>query len=545
MTLSSQELTKTGVRDLIRGNNTSFEWLNHRNLYLLGLAVVLSGMGWSNFLMSLGQFILAGNWLLELAFKQKATLLYNNKIFWALLLPFLFLVLGLLWTSNFDYAMNDLRIKLPMILFPLFIATAKPLNKKEWRLLFAIYLISLFLLSFLSTLKLMQLEAHQISDKRELSIKISHIRYGLNLALASILSFNFINLYGKKFRVLMILFGTWFFACLVIFQLYTGLACFLVVALLFGFFKILKQEKTSIKLITLTLLSLSIFFIINELDKVKADFETKVELDYDQENLSTQKTLNGEIYWHNIKNDKKENGVYVERFIAWQEIEKEWNKRSSISLHGKDIKDQYLSYSVLRYLSSKGLKKDSLGISKLSNNEIKAIESGVANVYFENNPIKSRIHAIFYELDNYQKTGYANGYSLAMRIEYWKTAWSIVKKNPIIGVGTGDVPNAFEAQYEEDNSLLADVYRKRAHNQYLTFGTALGALGFIVFGISLCYPLSVFQTKYKMAYVAFFIITCISFLTEDTLETQAGVTFYAFFNALFLFGHKSNQDHID
>lgn len=543
MMLSSQELSKTGVLDRIRGNNTSFEWLNHRNLYLLGLAVVLSGMGWSNFLMSLGQFILAGNWLLELAFKQKATLLYNNKIFWALLLPILFLVLGLLWTSNFDYAMNDLRIKLPMLLFPLFIASAKPLNQKEWKLLFAIYLLALFLLSFFSFLKLMQLEAHQISDKRELSIKISHIRYGLNLALASILSFYFINLYGKKFRILMIVFGTWFFVCLLAFQLFTGLACYLITGLTLGMYQIFKKGKLQYKLVILILLSFTLFFIINEIRNIKADFETKVELNYDQEDLSNQKTLNGETYWHNIKNEKKENGVYVERFVAWKEIENEWNKRSRIHFHGKDIKDQYLSYSVIRYLSSKGLKKDSVGISKLSNKEIEAIESGIANVYyFENNPIKSRIHAIFYELDHYRETGYANGYSLAMRIEYWKTALSIIKSNPIIGVGTGDVPNSFEAQYIEDNSLLSEVYRKRAHNQYLTILVSLGFLGFSIFLFSLIYPL--FQLKsntFTLVYVSFFIIVICSFINEDTLETQAGVTFFAFFNSLFLFGSSQFQ----
>jgi len=39
-----------------------------------------------------------------------------------------------------------------------------------------------------------------------------------------------------------------------------------------------------------------------------------------------------------------------------------------------------------------------------------------------------------------------------------------------------------------------------------------------------------------LPYLSFFIIAVISFLTEDTLETQAGVTFFAFFNSFFLLG---------
>jgi hypothetical protein len=36
-------------------------------------------------------------------------------------------------------------------------------------------------------------------------------------------------------------------------------------------------------------------------------------------------------------------------------------------------------------------------------------------------------------------------------------------------------------------------------------------------------------------------IVLLSMLNEDTLETQAGVTFYAFFNAFFWFNNYSNE----
>jgi hypothetical protein len=42
--------------------------------------------------------------------------------------------------------------------------------------------------------------------------------------------------------------------------------------------------------------------------------------------------------------------------------------------------------------------------------------------------------------------------------------------------------------------------------------------------------------------VVFFIIIFMSMLTEDTLETQAGATFFAFFNALLLFGRRRHSD---
>jgi hypothetical protein len=51
----------------------------------------------------------------------------------------------------------------------------------------------------------------------------------------------------------------------------------------------------------------------------------------------------------------------------------------------------------------------------------------------------------------------------------------------------------------------------------------------------LLYPLYTRLRKPDYFYVVFWCIAVISMLTEDTLETQAGATFFAFFNALFLF----------
>lgn len=40
--------------------------------------------------------------------------------------------------------------------------------------------------------------------------------------------------------------------------------------------------------------------------------------------------------------------------------------------------------------------------------------------------------------------------------------------------------------------------------------------------------------KLDLLYIQFFIIIAISMITEDTLDSHAGVTFFAFFNSLLL-----------
>ena len=186
------------------------------------------------------------------------------------------------------------------------------------------------------------------------------------------------------------------------------------------------------------------------------------------------------------------------------------------------------------------MKKDAAGVLLLTDNELKAIERGVPNVNYQSiSSLKGRIYETLWEIDLYNTTGVASGHSLTQRFEYWKTAWCIVKNNLLFGVGTGDVPMAFEEMYIKNNSLLIKEWRLRAHNQYLTIAVAFGFIGFIWFLITLIYPiLREKNIKTDFIYMTFFIIAIVSFFAEDTLETQAGVTFYAFINSFLLFAKE-------
>ncbi len=91
------------------------------------------------------------------------------------------------------------------------------------------------------------------------------------------------------------------------------------------------------------------------------------------------------------------------------------------------------------------------------------------------------------------------------------------------------------------NSPLTKEWRLRSHNQFLAIGTAFGITGLLFFLFTLLYPLLKHKKYNSYLYLMFFTIAFLSMFTEDTLESQAGVTFFAFFNCFFLFLHKDNQ----
>ncbi len=517
--------------------DSNYHFLIHRSLYLLGLATIFCGLGWSNILMSIGQFIILGNWILELDFSRKWKSLKENKLVWILLSLILLHFIGLLWTSDFSYGFRDIEKKLPLLLLPVVLASSKKLEEKELYGLLGIYLITLFILTIASYFKLFGWTNEEIIDKRELSIYISHIRYGLNISLAIFISFLLAKRI-KRFQLPLFGLALWFTASLVLFELYTGILTFLFASSILLINQLLKSDiKIITKLTPLLILTAVFYYCFSIIKRIQTEFSNGISLNFDQESFKGTKSKNGNYYWNEPDIKIAENGVYVWRFIAKKEVEKQWNKRSTLAFNGLDKKGQKLETTVYRFLSSKGLKKDSVGMEQLTNAEIKAIENGIANAYYLNHsPIENRIHRSFYEFENYQKRGIASGFSLVMRIEYWKTAIKIFKQNWLFGVGTGDVKESFKEQYKKDKSTLSEQYRRRAHNQYLTIALTFGLIGFFIFILFLLYPIWKVQLYKNPLYLSFFIIACLSFITEDTLETQAGVTFFAFFNTLFILG---------
>ena len=514
-------------------------YVNHRSLYLLGLATIACGLAWSNLLMSLGQFILIGNWIIEFRFKEKWKTFLTNPLIIALLSLYLLHLLALLWTNDFDYAFKDLRIKLPLLILPFVIGTSNKLNKEEWLGILSIYAATILLLTFASLYKFLGFSSNPIIDKRQLSIYISHIRYGLNITFCIFLLWRFKSLFQKKYAPILIIISCWLIACLFLYQMYTGVVILLGIASLLVIQFILFKKKNNVAKGAAIFIILSIgFYFTYTFIEVKNEFYTPIKLTYDQEAVSIiEYTQNGNKYSHDLKDDRKENGVYIRRFVSWREVEREWNKRSELNFRqDRDMKGQLLDHTLLRFLSSKGVKKDSVAITMLTQTEIEAIEQGIANVYYiKNNPIKTRIHKTLFEFEQYQNTGDADGYSSAMRLEFWATAKRIIEKYIWIGTGTGDIKEAFKQQYIEDHSMLDEQYRRRAHNQYLTFFAAFGILGFSVFLFYLIFPL-LGPVPNRLTYLIFWGIMNFSFLTEDTLETQAGVTLFAFFNTLLLLG---------
>jgi hypothetical protein len=253
------------------------------------------------------------------------------------------------------------------------------------------------------------------------------------------------------------------------------------------------------------------------------------------EQLDTH-TPYGEAYEHYPEHGQIENGQYTMIYLAWGEMAAAWEQRSEIPFEGQDRAGHSIKGTLIRYLTSKGLRKDRNGLNALTEQDIRNIENGVASaVLMKHKGIRRRLDRILFEYESFRTGQNPNGHSVFQRIEFWKAGSGIISNNFWWGVGIGDVKRAFADQYNAMNSPLDEVHRLRAHNQWMTVWITSGLSGFLVFVLAWFTLFRRSSHARTMLFTAFFIIASLSFVTEDTLESQAGVSFFAFIGSVILF----------
>ncbi len=525
-------------------------------LILLAISIPLSEFG-----MSISQFLLLGLWIFEgLSQKDKSSsgqkqgqlkriitnvgckfrMLLNNPAALVVISLYFLHIIGTLYSSDLNYALKDLRIKLPLLSIPVIIATSAPLSIKRFHKLMVFFVLAVFAGSMASIYVLF---TRHITDPRELSIFISHIRFSLTICFSIFILIYLIakKVFATRASLYLLIAGVlWFLLFLLILESVTGIIIAIVMGLFFLFYYIFKFRGLVFKIIASVFLLAFIVFSYKTMRNIVSNYGSPAPVEFSSLDLYTHF---GAPYLHDTASYGIENGKYVGLYISQIELRHEWNLRSKFSFDGKDLKGQVLKYTLIRYLHSKGLRKDALAIRSLSDSEIHYIENGIANVrYTEHFNFTSRIEQMAMGYHNYTSNGDPNASSTMQRIEYWKASMYIIKNHWLTGVGTGDLNEAFDQAYSELNTKLHPSFQKRSHNQYLAIFVAFGIFGFLWFIFTLLYPGIKVGKFSNYLYIIFTIIIIMSMLTEDTLETQAGATFFAFFNALLLFGYRRQPD---
>ncbi|MEO8066408.1 MAG: O-antigen ligase family protein [Flavobacteriales bacterium] len=503
--------------------------------YLIGLSIIAIGMPWGEFLMSIGHIIVLVAWVWEGiarksvrsrwpgAFTDPAVLVFLS-------FPLLHLV-GLFWTEDLGWGLDVCRILLPTIVLPPIMASSAPLSRTELRVVLLLFASSVTV-SSVACLAL----ADGLRDYRALSYFISHIRLALMLCMAL---FVFV-FYWPRRTTLKLAHTVAMGWCMVFINLLGSVAgTFIVLSV--GAWALWRWSAEHDRG-RIVLRSLLVLLPIGALLVFSAIVHDALHVDPVEFSPLPVRSAGGEVYTHDTTDMQLENGRFVWRNIAWAEVDREWRRISDLPLDKSDAQGNVLYATLFRYMTSRGLAKDSVGLTRLTEDDLARIGRGVPTVYSgQRNRLSERVHEFVFELQRYRNTGDPSGYSVAMRMEFWKAALSIARQHWLVGVGTGDTQLAFDAEYVRMQSKLAPKWRLRAHDQYLTWLVSFGVPGLIWCLWAWCYPVWKRRAWLQPLFVAWAFAFAVSCITEDTLETQAGITFAAFFYCVLVFASEPQR----
>ncbi|MGB0522247.1 MAG: O-antigen ligase family protein [Flammeovirgaceae bacterium] len=122
------------------------------------------------------------------------------------------------------------------------------------------------------------------------------------------------------------------------------------------------------------------------------------------------------------------------------------------------------------------------------------------------------------------------GYQL--RVEMWKSAWQIIKENPVLGVGTGDAWDVIINVHKQRNFEEGYKNRYHTHNQYIQDLMTLGILGLLILLANLLIPFILAIRHKHYFYGMFLLFIALACTTDITLGFYKGVFFFSFINAL-------------
>jgi len=465
-------------------------------LVLLFVVLFAIGMVCSKFLLSISMLSWLLTCLLHGDFSTYFKRIKNNLGFLIILLFYAIHLLSMLWTQDLDSGWDGIRVRTTLLLIPMLFTISFSLKGRNIILINHIVIASVAFIALLNLGHYYFLTRNFLAlDIRQLSWFGSHIRFGVLASFSvAIAYFNFSkkNLSPLLFWIF-VAFITYYTLFSQVFSAYLALAI-VGICIVYARMALKGWTKYFWIFLAVTLISFGTFLTL---------------------------LLNP-------------NHAECGEFKNFELANKEWNARSEMPLGGLDKKNQPLQSTTERYMCSKSIEVNETNIRKLSATDIQNIENGFADEYQANNGFFSRISEIKYQLYEAKNP---NGHSLLQRIEYWKTATFIVSNHFFAGVGIGDIDQTFGYAYKERHSPLSKEYQARSHNMFLTTWIGTGLVGITLF--VLLFIVGFYQSVKRRSWLlfVFMLVSLLTMFFEDSLETQAGVSFFAFYYSFLLLGN--------
>jgi O-antigen ligase len=491
------------------------------------------------------------NWVFEGNFRQKIFSLRQKPALLLFSSVFLLYVAGFLFSENTKEGLDMILYMLPLLIIPIIMGTASSLSAQNAKQLLLLFSGAVLVASIVCAVIYLFNGIPAGGNFRYISVFKPHIRFSLeiDMAILILLYYSFFQppalpeiLFPRhsvpgllKYDKYITLAGALFLiAFLFFFKSLTGIIILIIMALIFALRTAFSYQNNIIRFGLLAFAAAIALFlsgIILHTWFQNFKFQSTVP------DSLEKYTVNGNPYHHDTVSRIMENGYYIGIYSCESELSDEWNKLSTIPYNETDLRGQVISSTINRYLTSKGLRKDSAALHSLNKTDLLNIEKGLANYKFNDYPsLYQRLYETLWEIQVYFRSGFIQKHSFVQRLAFIKLAATLIKEKPWTGVGPGDVCDSMRARSVSSGVEIDSLWNGKPHNQFVCFMLAFGIPGFL--WIIFCWIVPVITSKtYRILLFNLFAgIMLISMFTLDTLESYDSIVFFAFFYSLFVFG---------
>lgn len=487
----------------------------HRRIYVALLCVTAASMTTSTFLGNLCWFLLLVNWVAEWQWSDKIRQIKENTLLHAFLTLFAVQLLWVMMGGDWLKSLFAVQKALPLLVLPLVVLTSPPLEQRERHLVIAAFLATIAVVSIIGIVRWITIDN---LPYRAIVPYVSNIRFALNIVVAICLIVSLATRHWQNLIVVILSIAA-LIGMLLLIRSYTAIVVLAILSLLYAAHYIAHCKHTTTKTVLTVSYFIAILVAAGYIYHIGNNYYTPTPLE--QAPLQTT-TAAGHPYTHAC-DGMIENGGQVNNYICQAEIYTTWPMVSNTPLDTLTPNGYSVYPTLIRYLGSRGLTKDSVGIMALSPLDIKAVEDGYANhIFIDGTPLQKMVYSLLYEYEKYRVMQDLSNSSMGERLLLWDNAWHVFTEHPLLGVGTGNVYDACHARLDAIQSPMAQS-DKNLHNQYLSFLVAFGLLGFLL--IAIAFARSAWHNRHTMTLLqtAFAVIIIISCLDDDTLNVFSGI----------------------
>lgn len=138
----------------------------------------------------------------------------------------------------------------------------------------------------------------------------------------------------------------------------------------------------------------------------------------------------------------------------------------------------------------------------------------------------------------------SSGQMLDSRMARWGIVTDMIKQAPVFGHGAGTETAILHEQFFSNKFYSSFLKNLNAHNQYLSFLFKSGIWGLLIYLGTLCYGFNIAIKRKDLLFFTFMMLVALISLSENLLDVDKGVFFYAVFFSFFMFSaSKNNNGH--